>query len=135
MRVDVESHYQVYYPKVVSVESGWRMYYRAGGRRGLIVSALSQDGLNWSEEKGARIGGDSKDGKFTRIEGCDVIQNLSGNLDMFFSLAMVRFSWALSILLVSETSWSGSVLKVVHESVSFFETVSRFCRPRLQISS
>ena len=45
----------VYYPKVTSVNRGYRMYYRAGGSDSVIGSAFSDDGVEWKYEQRARV--------------------------------------------------------------------------------
>ena len=64
---------QVYYPAVIPVEEGWRMYYRAGGYDSAIGSAFSSDGLCWEEEPGLRLapGGDAE---LTRLDGPAVVR-------------------------------------------------------------
>jgi predicted GH43/DUF377 family glycosyl hydrolase len=74
VRIDIAANYQVYYPKVVSLDNGWRMYYRGGGKRGGIVSAYSRDGLKWNPEQGFRIEIDRGDMGIVRVEGCEVIK-------------------------------------------------------------
>ena len=63
---------QVYYPSVIPVREGWRMYYRAGGYDSAIGSAFSHDGLCWDEEPGYRIGAGGADGPL-RVDGPCVV--------------------------------------------------------------
>jgi len=59
VRVDVggvNQSSQVYYPDVVRIGSGFRMYYRGGGDASVILSAFSEDGLVWEEEQCERVG-------------------------------------------------------------------------------
>ena len=46
---------QVYSPVVAKMNSQWRMYYRAGSNNSSIASAVSDDGVNWSEDAGGHL--------------------------------------------------------------------------------
>ena len=81
---DLHNSVQVYYPKVVKYKKGWRLYYRAGGRRAEIA-ALSKDGLNWIVEGGMRIASDQFETIFERVEGCDVTILENNKWQMYFS--------------------------------------------------
>jgi hypothetical protein len=86
VRVDVggiHDSIQVYLPRVVACGDGWRMYYRAGGKKSFIASAFSTDGLDWREEPGVRIGAHG-DNRVERIEGCDVAY-IAGEWKMYYS--------------------------------------------------
>ena len=61
------------------------MYYRAGGYQSFIASAVSDNVLDWSEEKGIRIGGLIFENKIGRIDGHDVLHSSDGSLRMYFS--------------------------------------------------
>ncbi len=85
IRLGAGSDRQVYYPKVVPIESGWRMYFRAGSYRAFIASAVSENGLDWSVEHGKRIAVDDCGKRFSRVEGCDVMRLSDGTWLMYFS--------------------------------------------------
>ena len=87
VRIDVGGIHdscQVYYPKVVHLDEGYRLYYRAGGNNAHIASAFSTDGLSWREELGVRIGPPVERG-WQRIEGCDVLGSVDAGWAMYFS--------------------------------------------------
>jgi len=86
VRVDVGGlHHsrQVYQPAVVPLGGGFRMYYRAGGYRSVIVSAFSKDGITWEEEQGIRV--DSGDARHLRIESQEVIALDSNNWRIYYA--------------------------------------------------
>ena len=85
VRVDVGKNKQVYYPKVITLNKGWRMYYRAGGNRSYIASAYSPDGLDWTEEQGIRISHKDCNDDIVSIEGCDVVESEKDKRLMYFS--------------------------------------------------
>jgi predicted GH43/DUF377 family glycosyl hydrolase len=86
VRIDVggiHKSIQVYFPRVVALEDGQRMYYRAGGKESYIASAFSVDGLNWKEEQGVRVGPHWED-SIVRVESCDVAY-IAGKWQMYYS--------------------------------------------------
>ncbi len=85
IRIDIAENYQVYYPKVVSLDDGWRMYYRGGGKRGGIVSAFSRDGLKWNPEPGFRVNVECCANSIVRVEGCEVIKNCENSWRLYYS--------------------------------------------------
>ena len=91
IRVNVGRNKQVYYPKVVTLDYGWRMYYRAGDNRAHIASAYSTDGMDWIEESGIRISSKDCDDDVVRIEGCDVVEYGETKKLMYFSATDGRF--------------------------------------------
>ena len=91
---DLHNSVQVYYPKVVKYKKGWRLYYRAGGRRAGIASAFSKDGLSWIVEGGMRIASDQCETIFERVESCDVTILENNNWQMYFS-AFDGHSWRI----------------------------------------
>lgn len=96
VRIDVGGIHgscQVYYPKVVELDIGFRLYYRAGGYDAHIASAFSSDGIAWREELGVRIGS-TLELSFRRIEGCEVLGNEDDGWSMFFSATDGRY-WRL----------------------------------------
>ena len=86
VRLDVGGRHascQVYYPEVVAVPGGWRMYYRAGGYDSIIASAFSRDGLEWEEEPGVRIGPGGEYG-LTKVDGPEVMDLGGGEWRMYY---------------------------------------------------
>ncbi|MDP6701500.1 MAG: hypothetical protein QGH25_17760, partial [Candidatus Latescibacteria bacterium] len=78
VRVDVGGDHRstkVYYPDIVACDGGWRMYYRAGGDRSILASAVSADGLDWRGEVGVRLGLGQR---FVRLGGSDLIAGSEG---------------------------------------------------------
>jgi hypothetical protein len=87
VRIDVgggHSSCQVYFPHVIAVEGGWRMYYRAGGYGSIIASAFSCDGMVWKEERGERIGLLSGRG-LLRLDSPTIVAGPDGSVAMYFA--------------------------------------------------
>ena len=83
----------VYYPQVVNLETGFRIYFRAGGYDSFIGSAVSDDGLNWREEPGKRIGPEKAQG-ISRIEPGKVMRFAENDWRMFFG-GFANGSWRI----------------------------------------
>ena len=73
-----------YYPEVVAMPGGWRIYYRAGGYDSIIASAFSRDGISWEEEPGARIGQGGEDG-LRKADGPEVIELGPADWRMYYA--------------------------------------------------
>lgn len=73
---------QVYWPAVISIEQGFRMYYRAGGYDSFIASAFSTDGLEWKEDPGVRIG---KRGALIKVSDPEIISMGANGWRMYFA--------------------------------------------------
>lgn len=73
---------QVYWPAVISIEQGFRMYYRAGGYDSFIASAFSTDGLEWKEDPGVRIG---KRGTLLKTSDPEIISVGTSGWRMYFA--------------------------------------------------
>jgi len=71
---------QVYYPNVISVGNGYRMYYGGSGDKSTILSAFSQDGLAWAEEEGGRVGANNR---FLRL-GCPDVMRWGNGYRMYY---------------------------------------------------
>ena len=87
VRIDVgglHNSCQVYYPKVIKTGDSYRMYYRAGGYKAFVASACSNDGLQWEDESGIRIG---LGGKYNivKIESCDITYLANNRYRMYYS--------------------------------------------------
>jgi hypothetical protein len=111
---------QVYFPKVVELERGYRMYYRAGGKNSLIASAVSADGIEWREEHGGRL---KPQDVFSleRVEPGCVLRVPGGGWWMYYS-GFVGARWAIyRASSLDGLMWSGhqccSELGVVGERV------------------
>ena len=74
---------QVYYPEVVAMSGGWRMYYRAGGYDSIVASAFSRDGLEWEVEPGERIGAEGEGG-IKKVDGSEVMDLGGGEWRMYY---------------------------------------------------
>lgn len=86
IRLDVGGRHQscqVYQPALAAMESGLRMYYRAGGYQAFIASAVSPDGWRWQEEEGERIGGMPEG--LLRVESPEVIGVEPGLWRMYYA--------------------------------------------------
>ena len=69
-------------PFVMSLPNGgYRMYYPGAGG---IVSAYSEDGLNWSRESGVRVPCGEFGGPESMVMGASVIQLENGSYRMYY---------------------------------------------------
>lgn len=78
LRIDVGGGHnsnQVYYPDIITTAGGFRIYYRGGGDKSVILSGVSADGMVWRVEQGERLGLGQQ---FERLGGSDIIPLATG---------------------------------------------------------